>query len=188
MRMKVNLALALLLFAGCVAPQAAPGFPSFDNRMNEAHAPTPYSAEQIRAATSPGSQIRFHVGAPGAQALNQTITFTQPTAEEVTVTVKMENDSGEPLGKASSNTVAWTSLQSHASFVEADTTIARLEHETRLGTSECWQYTVTTVKKKVSTTSEYWFDVHRPGPPIELTQRRGGEIIFRMEMIEDTRQ
>ncbi len=190
MRLKLALSLLLisLLIGGCIAPKAAPGFPSFDNRLHADHAPTPYSADQIREATPTGSQVRFLVGAPGAQALGQIMTFTQPTAETVDVRVEIMSDDGKSLGEPSSNTMTWASLQSHASFPEVDTTVERLEHETKLGTSECWRYTVVTVAKKVRTTSEYWFDVQRPGPPIELTQTRGGEIVFRMEMIEDTRR
>jgi len=179
----------VLVLAGCsaapVADELPDTMPPLANRMQEGYAPTPFSAEELRAGIPEGCRLMFEIETPGAPTIRQEMHFLAGTEEVANLEIRMLDAAGTPQGPAFPSSKAWTELQSHASFPASQTVLTREPHTSPLGTIDCWVYTVSSVEEDGPSVSRYWFDPARPGPPIELVQTVNGELVSRMVMVED---
>ena len=185
--MKTTLALSLCLAVGCASLSTTPSSPPDTNRIQADHAPTPFSADDLYNGFSEGTQLQFELGASGQPIQLQTMTFTGITETEVLVKVDMADTDGTNLSSSPPSKAKWSELQSHGSFPAATTTIARETKASKFGDVECWHYTVGSSEQGRSVVSHYWWDVERPGPPIELTSESDGKTFFKLEMVSDSR-
>lgn len=149
--------------------------------LDPQHLPTPFSADEIRAASPDGRTQVVRVEPAGAPAATRRIAYTEAGAEgAVQVRTPLDADGG-PAGEPVREAVGWVDLQAHASF-PADRTVrerVRLEHP--LGDLDCLRYTVT----DGDAVDHYWFDLARPGMPVLVESRRGADLVLAMTVLSD---
>lgn len=127
-------------------------------------ADTPFTAEQIRAATKAGRTYRFEVEAPGKPARVRELTFVTVDAEGAEV--RATSGDAEP----SSQRVSWESLRQHAAFPKARVTTHDEEITVPAGTFACVVYVVRDGDK----TSTFYFAKSLPGAPVLFFSEVGG--------------
>ncbi len=185
----LGLTLVGALGAGCPrAGGTATTRPPAANRVRDGHAPTPFDAEQIREACSPGHFRLYRVEVPGRPKLYRVLRFGQRTEEATTFISRQLDADGHPFGEQRRTRARWKALQAHASFPESRTTIRPTRHTTPAGTFDCWLYEVRELRDghrghHRRRLRRYWFAKQLPGPPIQLDQRVGGRLTLRMVLV-----
>ncbi|MCA8954369.1 MAG: hypothetical protein KDE27_32985 [Planctomycetes bacterium] len=164
----------LSLLAACAS---APAWPA------TGPGPTPYTAEQIRAAHPDGTMLHFLVVAPGVPETVHVTRFTAGDAEGVTVESWTEDRDENPTSEQRSSRSTWVELQNHAVFDAART--SREEARCHVGGADydCWLYTVTDPGGS-RTRERFWFAHEHPGPPVLLVREVDGVEVRRMELLE----
>lgn len=135
------------------------------HRLHPDHAPTPFSADEIRDATPVGHTVETVTEHDGAIVARQRTVFTEVDGERAVMVSTPIDESGEPVGAPRTGAAAWTELQAHASFPEATTTISDETIETPLGTVRCRRYDV----RGGDHTNTFWFAPAHPGMPVRFT-------------------
>ena len=136
--------------------------------MEPGHAPTPFTAAEIRDGCPAGRQVITRI--------------TDDTGDiSTTVTTFRDVDEiGAIFATASgSHRVTWEDLQAHASFPAADTTISAETTETPLGVLECMVYTVSLPPEL----HRFWFARDLPGMPIRTEVSVDGHVVSTTEVI-----
>jgi hypothetical protein len=189
--------LTLLLIAGlvvvaCKSPGAKPapaaggaqmGHPtSADGSATspETFLPTPYTAEQLRAACPDGMVVRYRLRADG-QVMWMEMGFDDGDAEGTFIETQRLQEDGRPLEMAEVQKFGWEELRDHAKF--PDSVAARSDGgEVRVpaGSFKVVRYTVEDGTK----IAQYDFAPSLPGPPVLMVVRAGDQEVFRMELVE----
>ncbi len=155
--------------------------------MRSGHAPTPFSAAQIRQSCQPGVWRLYRVTAQGRPPGYRILRFVRANEAGVIVSSAMTDLHGVPVGEQRRVRSLWKGLQSHASF-RARATIIRTERRTTpAGTFECWRYDVTHRVLGHREVKQLWFAKKLPGPPVDLIRRIDGKIVLRMTLISSGR-
>jgi hypothetical protein len=115
--------------------------------------PTPYTAEQIRAATLPGRAYTWRVEMRGKPAVERTIVFTQVDAEGAEIT-------SDGVAKR----VTWEELRRHAEFPRALVTTRQETVTVAAGTYDCIVYVI--AGPAAAETSTFYFAKAMPGAPV----------------------
>jgi len=157
--------------------------PADSNRMAPDHAPTPFSAMEIRDACTEGRTDRYRIAQAGKDTLISVSTFRNTEPEGTEFAGHMETPEGKPLGEPFSSRATWQELQGHASFPAARTVIACETITTPAGTFDCWRYTVTLTGKNAGAVSVFWFARTLPGPPVRYEKQINGDTVYRMEKL-----
>lgn len=137
--------------------------------VDPGHAPTPFTADEIREGSPDGRTVLVQHDFPNAdpQFWKTRFVSSDETGPEV-VNQQVEAD-GTPIGSETKMRVTWDELQAHASFPKEVTTIEETTTRTPLGEVECLLYTVSDgVEEK-----KLWFARTLPGMPVRtqhLTQ------------------
>jgi hypothetical protein len=132
-------------------------------------APTPYTAEQIRAATTRGRRYAWRVEEPGKPAEQKLIVFTV-VGEDGAVFVSGSDD--DSLKLSSPARATWEELRKHAEFPAAETSIQAERVKTPAGEFDCKLYTV---KKADGTVLRFYFANELPGAPVLFYTEKNGE-------------
>jgi len=178
--------LCILLFttAGSAPLLAADDdLPPVANRMKPDHAPTPFSAAEIRQGCPDGRTTRYKIEARNRPVMYQESTFFNSTVEGTSFRAWQENEQGQPVGDPMENSATWTELQGHASFPAARTRISTESHTTPAGTYDCWLYVVTHEKDGQREVNRFWFARALPGPPLCFEKTVNGQLVHRMTMV-----
>ncbi|MDJ0976591.1 MAG: hypothetical protein QNJ98_19195 [Planctomycetota bacterium] len=167
------------------APVAKPTWPSAAARtMKEGHAPTPYTAAQIRDGSPTGRETRFRLEAAGAPKMVQVFRFHDSDAEGTVLEVEVLDGEGNVLSAARRMPKQpWTALQSHASFPADQTDITEESLETAGGTFDCFLYTVTRSGDGPKRVDRFWFAKTLPGPPVLMRSTVDDEVVTTMELV-----
>ncbi len=160
--------------------------PPAANRMKPDHAPTPFSAAEIRDANKPGTRIKFRIEVPGKPLTYMHFFFIEGDEKNSRLTSFNTDKDGKLMGKKETAVSTWKELQAHASFPEAETKITGKAFKGPMGVLECYFYTVTTEKEGKKTVKRLWFAKSLPGPPVYFEQSVDGEVIFHMVMLKKT--
>lgn len=149
--------------------------------LADGHLPTPFTADEIRAATPRGRTLTVHheTGGPDATVTSTRITYAQVSADGAVQTRTTEP--GEGADAPPRLEVTWLQLQQHASFPAATTQRERVSLDHVLGRLHCWRYTAT----DGDAVDTFWFDVARPGMPVLVQSHRGGELVATMTVVAD---
>lgn len=183
--MSSSLRISLLIVLACTACSAPlPPVPPDANRLAPDHAPTPFTAAEIRAACPDGRIIRSAITA-GMQKTQQTTRFEGGDTEGTTIVMQSFDLRGTRAAPEQRVRARWDELQKHASFPAADTRITPFSKMTAVGRRDGWNYDVRFVKDNVLHHSRYSFARDLPGPPIEVTQSVDGIQKYHMVMIEN---
>ena len=141
--------------------------------MAPGHAPTPFTADEIRRACPVGRTVRLLIEPADGPPVHRLSRFVRCDERGATVEVSGVGADGEPDGPPDVDEVLWLDLQRHASFPADRTAIESETIETPLGAQECRRYTVT----GGATKQVFWFAVDLPGMPIRyLTEEDGGVV------------
>jgi hypothetical protein len=146
------------------------------------HAPTPFTAAEIRRGCPTGRTIRLRVEIDGQAAFLSVNRYVHADADGATVERARFTLDGEPLGEAVQGRETWLELQAHASFPADRTEIAPERIETPLGELDCLRYTVT----DGSTVETFWFAKTKPGMPIKYMTQEAATVASVVTVIEDT--
>jgi hypothetical protein len=160
---------------------AAP--PADPHILEAGHAPTPFTAAEIRRGCPVGRTIRLLVEIEGQAAFLSVNRYVEADAEGATVERRRFTLPGDPLGEAAQDRETWLELQAHASFPADRTEVAEERMETPLGELDCLRYTV----NEGVTVQTFWFAKTAPGMPIKYTTEEGGRVTSLVTVIEDTR-
>jgi len=136
--------------------------------MRSDHAPTPFTAEEIRAGCPEGRTVI-------------SVTRTSDGANETSVSrfvrcdatgAEIENDG--ILGRA-----RWSDLQAHASFPADETTITSEFIDTGLGRLDCLRYSVA----RGDSVDEFWFARNLPGMPVRYRSSVAGVVVSETDVV-----
>ena len=177
--------VVILVFFPGTAAGAKDQAPPDSNRMKPDHAPTPFSAEQIRAGSPRGRKIVYQVETFGQQVVYQTMTFVTVSETEAVVESVTTGMDGKRIGSKRMSTGKWEDFQAHASFPAAQTVITKESFTVPAGTFDCWRYDVTLSKEGKTNVQKYWFAVDVPGPPVCFEESADGKLIFKMTMLKN---
>jgi hypothetical protein len=156
------------------------------NRMEPDSAPTPFSAEEIRANCQRGRTIVFQLETFGKPLLFKTMTFGTESKDGTVIENVTTGVDGKVIGKKEYVIAKWTELQAHGSFSQAQTEIKTEQYTTPAGTFDCWLYIVKTDKDHKGE-ERCWFAKSMPGPPICFEQSEDGQTVFRVTMLKSTK-
>lgn len=152
-------------------------------RLQPDHAPTPYTAEQIRAACLDGRVSVYSVGADHEDH-RWTFRFTNGDEKGTDLETTVTDAEGKVIGKPKKSHPTWKELQAHASYPEKQTKITQEEIETKAGKFACTLYTVTKREGEDAEVTRAWFATKLPGPPVKLVTEVGGKVVFAMTLVE----
>ncbi len=182
-----NLVAAGMLLVATGCRRGPVDSPPRANRMRAGHAPTPFSAAQIRKSCQPGVWRLYRVTAQGRPPSYRILRFERANEAGVIVSSAMTDLKGVPFGEQRRVRSLWKGLQSHASFRARVTTIRAQRRTTPAGTFECWRYDVTDRARGRPEVKHLWFAKKLPGPPVDLIRRIDGKIVLRMTLISTGR-
>jgi hypothetical protein len=134
------------------------------------HAPTPFTADEIRRASPAGRTVTARTEAAG-----------EPDRVDVTVFVETDEQGALLESNGQRHRVTWRELQNHASFPAEVTTIHEDVVDGPLGRMECLGYRVVAD----DTVSTFWFDKDRPGMPVLFTTEVEGALVSTTMVIAD---
>ena len=163
MRWSTSWALTFLTTLAC-AGRPAP-------KTTSAFAPTPYTAEQLRAAMPVGHVIRVAITAGDQPPVEDRWEVVAATPEGCTIT----STQGPP------QTSDWEELRDHAKFPAAATVITDGTVDVGAGHFATKHYVVAQPDGSVET---FDFDVARAGPPLLLLKEKDGKLLVRFETLE----
>jgi hypothetical protein len=138
--------------------------------LHPGHAPTPFTADEIRRGCPTGRTITARTEAAG-----------RPDQVDITVYVETDDDGAVLESNGTRHRVTWIELQNHASFPAEVTTIHDDVVEGPLGRMECLGYRVVAD----ATTSTFWFAKDRPGMPVLFTTETDGTLVSTTMVIAD---
>ena len=149
--------------------------------MNEPidHAPTPFTADEIRAGCPPGRTVQLLIEPAGGEPQLRMHRFAESDAEGAWYETQDLTMDGTPLGELGRQWVTWAELQSHASFPAEGTEIGEEVLETELGRHACLRYTV----RNGEEVRTFWFDRALPGMPIRYATEVGGRVTVTVTMV-----
>ncbi len=175
----------LLAMTACASTEPAPapadGPPPEHNRMQPEHAPTPYSADEIRMACSEGAFREYDVTESNATQRIRMVFGPDEGGSVIVSTVIMAPDGSEAVTMAGQPT-AWTDLQAHASFpAELAEITTVFDQGVQAGVFDGWTYVV---QASDGTIMSFTFGRDLPGPPILMSTWRGNIQVSRMELVD----
>jgi hypothetical protein len=154
---------------------------SYDSRiLHSGHAPTPFTAEEIRIGCPAGRTIRLVVDDGGSRYI-RTIRFVAVDENAANQESAAFTVDGEALGEPAIARTTWLEFQEHASFPAAQTTIGREALSSPLGRLECLVYVV----EDGDSTTRYWFAATKPGMPVKVETQAAGTVTYEMSMVGD---
>jgi hypothetical protein len=155
--------------------------PPEDHRLRPDHLPTPFSADEIRAASPVGRRIRIRTDA-GAGPTWREIRYLATDADGAVQLFTPTDANGEPIGAGVERRSAWRDLQGHASFPADQATVEEKTLDLAWGTEPCWLYRVSDGETEM----RYWFAQRLAGMPVVVETSIDGELTERREMISTT--
>lgn len=131
--------------------------------LQEGHAPTPFTAAEIREHCRDGLRVTIAVHGEDATTFH-TSTFLDGDVEGVTVEAVPCDRDGTPTGPASRVRATWRELQGHASFPEATTRLGEETLTGPLGILTCRRYDL----QGEAGATTLWFAIDHPGMPVRI--------------------
>ena len=156
--------------------------PSMDPHvLQPGHAPTPFTAEQIRTRSTEGRVKHIRVESADEATYVRLVRFVDCDDDGATLERVRLTADGAPDGAVERSRVTWFGLQSHASFPADRTAIEEERIDTPAGTYDCLRYTV----DEDDGVGVFWFAKAAPGMPVRYTRWVGGEVVSTTTVIAD---
>ncbi|MEM8886102.1 MAG: hypothetical protein AAGD14_18705 [Planctomycetota bacterium] len=174
----MRFALVLLLALGAI------GLAEDDRRMQPDHAPTPFTAEEIRAGCPSGRVSVFRVETEASpDPTDQSFVFKANTPTGASFHIVQRSLDGEEQMRTPLGTKTWEEFRRHASYPAASTTIKKGTLDTNLGKLEGMTYLVKTKGPKGEMVTRAEFATRIPGPPVRFIEKRDGKRIYSMILV-----
>ncbi len=141
--------------------------------------PTPYTAEQIRAAWQPGFSVEMQTTEAGVVSRTR-MTVLSATPEAAVIREESLRADGTPGAPATESETRWSELRDHARFEATNATRERAECRALLGSLPGWSYAV---QLRRGGTMTLCFADATPGPPVVLELAHDGKVLSRMEHV-----
>lgn len=139
----------------------------------DGHAPTPFTADEIRHASPVGHTTKVLIETRDAPAVMRTTTFVA-TDEMFAELEFIEASADDPQSqRRGSARMRWTDLQAHASFPLDKVDIADETIDLPWGQVDCLRYTVA----DEGSTTIHWFAKAHPGMPARSNVWEGSDLI-----------
>lgn len=158
--------------------------PPKENKLKADHAPTPFSAEEIRRGCPEGRKSIFKIEMTGRDVVFMNWEFTKVDEENAVFSSFNTNAQGEKLGEIQTEKVPWKVLQGHASFSAADTTITVVPLTLEGKNYQCWLYEVRGIHEGKEMLNKFWFAQTIPGPPVLTERYIEGTKVMTMTMVK----
>ena len=184
--------LCCLCLVACVAPNPSGeptsiattttldfAMPPETNVMQPGTLPTPYTADEIRAANPPGSWKVYRITKDELTLLQRFEFVASGDPAVSAIDAEMREEGGTEIKTDQTRRASWSELQAHASFAAAQTVMGRDQLVLKAGRFDCWTYAVESPGDAIST---FWFARDLPGPPVLLVTRVEGKQRLRMEL------
>jgi hypothetical protein len=155
--------------------------PSDAHRMQADHLPTPFSAEEIRAACAAGRLTVYRVREGDAEPYVMRWEFIAGDEHEGQARRWTEQIDGTPLTDPHESSSSWEALQGHASYRADRTTLEATRVTLECGEFDCWLYTSTGDDGMVS---RAWFARTLPGPPVRFESESDGRVVYANDLID----
>jgi hypothetical protein len=149
--------------------------------LEPGHAPTPFTADEIRDGCPSGRTLRLRMEAVGDEPFLRVSRFLDPDDDGTTLERSRQSLDGEPMGEPESGRFSWRELQANASFPAELTTIESMTIETELGPLDCLRYTV----RDDDGENSFWFAKELPGPPVRYEIVAGGTVVSTGSVVDD---
>ncbi|UOQ87649.1 hypothetical protein MUN74_10015 [Agromyces endophyticus] len=127
--------------------------------------PTPFTADEIRAASGTGKTIRLVVDLPDGTSFERVNRFTDLDDEGATLSQWRLGVDGGVDGPVTSERVTWLELQEHAAFPAEHTTRETEVLDLAFGRVECLRYEVRHEPEHPGV-ARFWFALEHPGMPV----------------------
>ncbi len=150
--------------------------------LEPGHAPTPFTADEIRDGCPAGRTIRLRVHVADQTSFLRVSRFVDCDETGATMEGFRLSLDGAPLGESEVRRVTWSELQSHASFPAEVTTIAPERIESAIGAMDCLRYTV----RDGDADEVFWFAKDLPGMPIRYLTRQNGRILTTVSVVDNS--
>lgn len=170
---------AILVCAGFAAADDAPD----PRRLKPDHAPTPYTAAQIRAGCPAGRASTYLVEAPDRADFKQIFRFVRCDEKGADLEVTRATTDGKAIGEPSVSYGTWKQYQSHGSYPEKATKISEAKVKLPAGEFDCWLYTVTKTTGEKTTVTRVWFAKKLAGPPVKMTVSVAKKPVYTMSLV-----
>jgi hypothetical protein len=141
--------------------------------------PTPFTADEIRAAWRPGTQIVFRIR-DGEATTRQRWTVTGADDSGGTTRFDTLDGDGEVLGASSEAGSTWAELRDHAAFERASTVHTTEMLDSPLGPLHCQRFDVSGADERIS---RFWFSPAHPGPPVLMQVVVGDAVVYEMAQV-----
>lgn len=146
----------------------------------EGHAPTPFTAAEIRDASPSGHTKKLLVETRDAAPLMRTTTFVAVDDDGAEIEF-VEASADDPSTHRTGSTLArWVDLQRHASYPRDRVEIAEETIELPWGRLDCLRYTVS----EDDETTIHWFSTAHPGMPVRSNVWKGSELVYTATVLE----
>lgn len=146
------------------------------------HAPTPFTADEIRSGCPAGRTTKLLVEAAVEPPYHRHIRFIEADDRGATQDLWRTTLDGDPIGRIETVYSTWDELQNHASFRAAATTIESESLDLDIGPFECLRYTV----REGITIHTFWFAPELPGMPVKFTAHADDRLTYLSMMIANT--
>ena len=143
------------------------------------HAPTPFTAADIRANCRPGRLVTVLVEPADGEPFRRITRFIACDADGADQEFRNLALDGSPLGPAELRRSRWLDLQGHASFPRDATTIEPDTIDLPIGRLDCLRYTVV----EGDEVDVFWFALRKPGMPVQVVTRDGAGSVSRVTMV-----
>lgn len=154
------------------------------HQLRPDHAPTPFTAAEIRAGCPAGRTVLLRMDETGtdnpAPSYRSTrfLTCDDDGAEQDRGSTDADGTAIEPR---ISHRSSWLDLQAHASFPSAATTVEPDRIELPIGTLDCLRYRIT--DRTDGTTTTFWFATELPGMPVLIVSEHDSGKVSTMTMV-----
>ena len=176
---------AILLFTPAILTGQQKDLPPASNKLKPDHAPTPFSAKEIREGCPRDRTMVFQIEVFGKPMMFRTTRFMSHFEDRTVMEDITKMADGKKVGKTQIITAKWSDLQHHASFPAAKTKITNVKHTVPAGTFDCYLYTVTGTAAGKTVIKQLYFAKKLPGPPIVYIEKTDGKITYNMTMIKN---
>jgi hypothetical protein len=146
--------------------------------IEQGHAPTPFTADEIRRASRRGHTTRVLMERAGEEPVVRVTEFVAVNPEAAEMRFRVETPNGTD-GDGITVTAAWTELQAHASYPQDAVAIEDDDVDLGWGHLSCHRYTVV----DGDTTATHWFSKAHPGMPVLTEVRVGSDLVARTTVL-----
>jgi len=156
------------------------------HQLRPDHAPTPFTAAEIRAGCPAGRTVLLRIDETGTgdpAPRYRSTRFLACDADGADQDRGGTDADGTAIEPRIAYRSSWLDLQAPASFPAAVTTIESDRVELPIGGLDCLRYRVTDPVD--GTTTTFWFATELPGMPVRVVSEHGGGAVSTMTMVGD---